>query len=55
MGSRRVEADLSVVPANTGTHNHRWLLFDVLLSQVAGTFHITMAGGMGPRLRGDDE
>jgi hypothetical protein len=49
-----VPAKTRVVPANAGTHNHRWLLFGTLLPQMADTFRITETEGMGPRLRGDD-
>src|ERR1700754_3457583 len=43
-----------VVPANAGTHNHRWLLLGELLPQVADTFLITVTECMGPGVRRDD-
>src|SRR6201991_2528491 len=43
-----------VVPANAGTHNHRWLLLGELLPQVADTFLITITECMGPGVRQDD-
>jgi hypothetical protein len=49
------KASQLVVPANAGTHNHRWFLFDALLPQAADTFRITTTEGMGPGLRRDDE
>src|ERR1041385_1014340 len=45
---------LPVVPANAGTHNHRWLWSGALLQQVANILRITETEAMGPRLRGDD-
>jgi hypothetical protein len=44
-----------VVPANARTHNHRWLLLNELLPQIAVTFHITVTEGMGPGVRRDDD
>jgi hypothetical protein len=45
---------LTVVPANAGTHNHRWLLLGALFPQVANIFRITNTEGMGPGVRRDD-
>jgi hypothetical protein len=43
-----------VVPANAGTHNHRWSLLDDLLPLAADTFRITTTECMGPGVRRDD-
>jgi hypothetical protein len=46
---------LHVVPAQAGTHNHRWSWVGTLFPQVAGGFRLSRTEAMGPRLRGDDE
>jgi hypothetical protein len=48
MGLWPAAASLLVVPANEGTHNHRWLLSDALYPQAADTIRITTAECMGP-------
>jgi hypothetical protein len=53
--TRGVAAQRFVVPANAGTHNHRWLLLDELLPQVAVTIRITTTECMGSGVRRDDE
>jgi hypothetical protein len=46
---------IHVVPANAGTHNHRWSWVGALFPHMAEGFRITSTEAMGPGVRRDDE